>query len=100
MRRLAVFCAALLIGCSVASAGPENILMDPNKVRRMNAEEYAASIESTRDLNARDTGGNSRIPAVAKRVRRSNPSKGPLPPRPLWRRLDLPLCILVFSPVD
>ena len=57
MRQLAVFCATLLIGCSVAFAGPENILLNVDKVRAMSAEEYAAAVRNAPDVNARDEGG-------------------------------------------
>ncbi len=57
MRQLAVFCAAPLIGCSVAFADPANILLDPDKVRSMSAEEYAAAVRSAPDVNARNENG-------------------------------------------
>ncbi len=66
MRQLAVFCAALLIGCSVAFAGPANILLDPNKVRSMSAEEYAAAVRSAPDVNVRNKFGSIPLHVAAK----------------------------------
>ncbi len=65
MRQLAVYCAALLIGCSQAFAGPASILLDPDKVRSMSAEEYAAAVRSAPDVNARNENGVSPLHIAA-----------------------------------
>jgi ankyrin repeat protein len=49
--------AALIIASSVAFAGPASILLDPDKVRSMSAEEYSAAVRSAPDVNARNENG-------------------------------------------
>ncbi len=45
--------AALIIASSVAFADAASVLLDPNKVRSMSAEEYAAAVRSAPDINVR-----------------------------------------------
>ncbi len=53
----AFLAAAFIIASSVAFADTTSVLLDPEKVLSMSAEEYAAAIRNAPDVNVRDMGG-------------------------------------------
>ena len=61
----AFLAAALIIASSVAFADAASVLLDPNKVRSMSAEEYAAAVRSAPDINARSKGGTAPLHVAA-----------------------------------
>ena len=61
----AFLAAALIIASSVAFADTTNVLLDPNKVRSMSAEEYAAAVRSAPDVEARGENGLSALHIAA-----------------------------------
>ena len=56
----AFLAVALIIASSVVFADTTSVLLDPSKVRSMSAEEYAAAVRSTPDVNVRDKDGFTR----------------------------------------
>ena len=55
--KYAFLAAAFIIASSVVFADTTNVLLDPNKVRSMSAEEYAAAVRNAPDVNVRDKDG-------------------------------------------